>query len=330
MNPIEMNITLRPANENDAELLWELKSITLKPYIEQTWGWDENFQRRYFREHFSPSNSQIIQCDGKDVGVLTVEDNQLGPILSNIELYPQYQGLGIGTHLISDVIENAAQSGLPISLRVLKINPARQLYLRLGFSVIGETETHYWMRKEGEPREFLPDRWESSRCILTRVDDSAAASIQQVYTEIRATLELLGDTGDPAEQSLTFIRKASIPPGGVAWRENRFLIRDLENRDTVGILAVYFGYPTPETMYIGALYLRPACQRRGYGKEIVAELEQRAAGFGFKEARAGVGLKNWPALRFWTNCGYSHITRIKGDSEFSDSSLAVVELLKEI
>jgi ribosomal protein S18 acetylase RimI-like enzyme len=219
---------------------------------------------------------------------------------------------------------------LPVSLRVLKINPARQLYLRLGFSVIGETETHYWMRKEGKPREFLPENWETGRCLLSRVDESALSAVQQVFSENSDVLELLGERESPVKLAEQFVSYALLPPGGVRWREQRFLIRDSEDRETVGILSVYFGYPTPETIYIGNLFLRPICQRRGYGCEVIAELERRAAQMGFAEARAGVGLKNWPALRFWTKCGYSRITKIKGDQEFSPASAANVELLKDI
>lgn len=330
MNQIKLDISLRPATVTDGDLLWDLHRVTLKPYVEQTWGWDENFQRRYFWEHFSPDNSQVIQCEGSDAGVLTVEESQLGYILSNIELYPQFQSRGIGTSLIGALIEKAGERGLPVSLRVLKINPARELYLRLGFSVIGETETHYWMRKEGQPRDFLPEHWETSRCILTKVDESVLAAVQQVFSENRETLELLGDNESAADEALGYVRYEGLPPGGLHWREQRFLIRDMENRDAVGILSCYFGYPTPATMFIGSLFLRPICQRRGFGHEIVADLEQRAASIGFSEARAGVGLKNWPALRFWTGCGYSRITKIKGDPEFSAASLANVELLKDL
>jgi len=271
MNPLSMDISLRPATHDDQELLWDLHCSALKPYVEQTWGWDEDFQRRYFKEHFSPSNSQVIQVDGIDAGVITIEEKQLGYILSNIELYPQYQGFGIGTRLIRALLEKAAERGLPVSLRVLKINPARQLYLRLGFEVIGETETHFWMRREGQPREFLPDNWETSRCMMRKTDKSMLNSVEQVLAENREILELSGEGRSPAGQAQKFIAYEGLPPGGIEWREYRYLIRDLENRDTVGILSVYFGYPSPETMYIGSLYLRPVFQRIGYGQEIVSE-----------------------------------------------------------
>ena len=32
------------------------------------------------------------------------------------------------------------------AITVLKVNPARRLYERLGFAIVGETETHYLMR----------------------------------------------------------------------------------------------------------------------------------------------------------------------------------------
>jgi len=284
MNLEKVNIALRPATDADADMLWDLHSVALKPYVEQIWGWDEDFQQRYFREHYSPSNSQVIQYNGADAGVITVEETQLGYILSNIELYPQYQGIGIGTSLITGLLEEAAGRGLPVSLRVLKINPARQLYLRLGFEVIGETETHYWMRKEGRPHDFLPECWETSRCLLTRVDDASLSSVQQVFSENREVMELLGKLEAPEDAARQFIGYGLLPPGGVKWREQRFLIRESEDRETVGILAVYFGYPTPETIYVGSLFLRPICQRRGYGQEIVAELEGRGAQMGFSEA----------------------------------------------
>lgn len=327
---MEGNFSLRPATLEDEDLLWNLHCLAVKPHVEQVWGWDEAFQRRYFRDHFSPSNSQVILYEGREAGVITVEENQLGYILSNIELFPQYQGLGIGTTLIKELLAKAERQGLPVSLRVLKINPARQLYLRLGFSVIGETETHYWMRKEGLPREFLPETWETGRCLLEKVDESDLSAVQQVFSENSDVLELLGETESPVKLAQMFVSYASLPPGGLRWREQRFLIRDSEDHETVGILSVYFGYPTPEAIYVGNLFLRPICQRHGYGFEVVGELEQRAARMGFSEARAGVGLKNWPALHFWTKCGYSRIAKIRGDAEFSLMSKANVELQKDI
>ncbi len=327
---MKADITLRHANEKDADFLWGLHSLVLKPYIAQTWGWDEDFQYRYFKEHFNPARNQIIRYMGSDVGVLSVEETAHGYVLSNIEILPQYQGLGIGTALIRDLLEKASARGLPVSLRVLKINPACQFYLRLGFSVISETETHYWMRVEGQPRQFLPQRWETEHCFLDAADERQLEAFALIFDENREILGLKDNGVSAQNHALQTLRHRVLPPGGVGWRQQVYLVRDLESRDTVGMLAVYFGYPTPETMFIGSLYLRPMFQGHGIGHEIVRELEQRARELGFRESRVGVGLKNWRALRFWTGCGYSRITRIKGDREFSEAALANVELLKSL
>ena len=81
----------------------------------------------------------------RDIGVVSVVRRATDIFLSNIELLPAYQGQGIGTHLIRALITEARQKGIPITLQVLKVNPARKLYERLGFSINGETPTHYLM-----------------------------------------------------------------------------------------------------------------------------------------------------------------------------------------
>ena len=325
MNPI---VTLRPATAEDADLLWDLHLSALKPYISQTWGWDENFQLRYFREHFQPENNQIIEYQGADIGVLSVMITPLGYVLSNIEIFPQFQGLGIGTALIRDLLDEAQLRGLPVGLRILKVNPARSLYLRLGFFDVAETDTHYWMRMEGQPKSFLQPRWETQRVFLVAASEEHLQAVEMVYQENCGLGNGKDDLPNPVEQAQRFVRKTVLPAGGVAWRQNAFLIRDLEHRETVGLLGVYFGYPKLQTVYINTLSLRPAYQNRGLGHEITAELERLAEEQGYIESRVAVGLKNWGALRFWTTCGYSQITRIKGDRTFSPNSLANVELLK--
>lgn len=59
---------------------------------------------------------------------------------------PAYQRRGIGAAILRDVIAEARAGGHAVALRVLKVNPARRLYERLGFAVVGESDTHYLMR----------------------------------------------------------------------------------------------------------------------------------------------------------------------------------------
>ena len=140
------NISLRPATMNDLEFLYKLHRAAMKSYVEQTWGWDEQWQAQYFREHFDPSTRQVIRYDGQDVGVIHTEERENCFSLANIEISPDYQRRGIGTFLIQDLVRRAAARGLSVTLQILKVNPARALYEHLGFELTGETDTHYTMK----------------------------------------------------------------------------------------------------------------------------------------------------------------------------------------
>jgi ribosomal protein S18 acetylase RimI-like enzyme len=140
------NIELRPATADDFDFLYRLHRAALKEYIAQTWGWDEGWQQRYFEQHFDPAASQVIQFKKRDAGVVSVVECEGEIFLANIAVTPDLQGQGIGTSVIQQVLDEAKRSGKPVVLRVLKVNPARRLYERLGFSATGENETHYFMK----------------------------------------------------------------------------------------------------------------------------------------------------------------------------------------
>jgi len=123
----------------------------MKDYVAKTWGWDEDFQARYFREHFNPSGTQIIQVGGADAGMPSLKVRPSELYLDEIQIAPPQQRQGVGTAIIGDLLARARADGAPLALQVLKVNPARRLYERLGFVVTGETGTHYLMRADPVP-----------------------------------------------------------------------------------------------------------------------------------------------------------------------------------
>lgn len=56
---------------------------------------------------------------------------------------------------MSELFREADRSDKPVRLRVLKVNPARRLYQRLGFRIVDEDETHYTMLRS--PASMLED-----------------------------------------------------------------------------------------------------------------------------------------------------------------------------
>lgn len=146
---IENGITeveLRPATREDFDFLYNLFRATMCEYIAQIWGWDEQWQQEHFTENFDPDTDHVIVLDEKDIGVISIEEKEDEIFLSKIYILPEYQRRGIGTQLINYLLGVAFNSGLPVTLRVLKTNPSKLLYERLGFVEVGETETEYLMK----------------------------------------------------------------------------------------------------------------------------------------------------------------------------------------
>ncbi len=133
--------SLRPATEEDYDFLFALHRAAMRDYIETIWGWHDDWQQEYFRRKFDPLPRQVIQYEGHDAGVVVVEHRPDEIYLSLIELSPEFQRRGIGTQVINDIKAAAHDAGLPMTLHVLRTNdPARRLYERLGFRVIGVEE----------------------------------------------------------------------------------------------------------------------------------------------------------------------------------------------
>lgn len=138
---------LRPAIHSDRDFLYRLHVAAMRDLVTQVWGWDEAWQVAYFDDHFAPSGSRVIIVHGVDAGVVAVEWRDTEAFIGTIEILPEYQGRGIGAAVIRQIIAEAKARGLPAALQVLKINPARRLYIRLGFVVTGETATHDLMMR---------------------------------------------------------------------------------------------------------------------------------------------------------------------------------------
>jgi ribosomal protein S18 acetylase RimI-like enzyme len=141
-----MHISLRPATAADKEFLYELHRATMREYIDETWGWDEEWQRREFEGRFSKANQQVILADGTAVGMLEVEYRPDELFIANIQVRPSAQRRGIGSLIIAELVTQGRRTNQPVTLQVLEVNlDALRLYERLGFVVTARTPPHIQM-----------------------------------------------------------------------------------------------------------------------------------------------------------------------------------------
>ena len=142
-----MHYSLRPASDTDYDFLYRLNEATMRGYVTQSYGrWDDAVQAQHFQDRFDAAKIRIVMVADRDIGMVEIETTDCELVLANIRIAAEYQRRGVGTTIINDILAEAHRYGYPVRLRVLKVNPARHLYERLGFSLVGETPTSYVMR----------------------------------------------------------------------------------------------------------------------------------------------------------------------------------------
>lgn len=143
-------LTLRPATPADYEFCYQLHKAAMGAAITATWGWDEQVQRAFHARAFNVHRWQIITGGQADIGMLDAGYRPGEIYLSRIEIHPDHQGRGIGTQLISALLEEAHQEGCDLVLDVLTVNRrAQALYARLGLREAarhGDHDTKITMR----------------------------------------------------------------------------------------------------------------------------------------------------------------------------------------
>ena len=139
-----MKYALRCCEKSDFDLIFKLKKLCMKWYIEKIYGWNEEIQIKKTHNEFERniSDMKIITVDKKDIGVTTFMKNDDCYCVGLIMIPPDYQNNGIATSIISDYIRIAEEDNKKIIIKTFKENPARRLYERLGFKEYDIDNTH--------------------------------------------------------------------------------------------------------------------------------------------------------------------------------------------
>ena len=109
-----------------------------------------DLQTRSYAQAFPEADCQVILRDGEPIGRLMVDRTPDQILLVDIALLPEHRNAGIGTALVTMVLNEAASAGKPVVLHVEKHNRARFLYERLGFSTSEWNDVYLEMRWPGQ------------------------------------------------------------------------------------------------------------------------------------------------------------------------------------
>jgi ribosomal protein S18 acetylase RimI-like enzyme len=138
----------RPARGDDYEALFRLHVASMRDYVAATYGWNDQVQESMFRDHWARDRPGLRVLLDRDeiVAAYRVDRRAFEIYLGSIEVAPPHQGKGIGTAVIRALLAEARAARKRLVLHVMKANPrALALYVRLGFTTVDESTTHYRM-----------------------------------------------------------------------------------------------------------------------------------------------------------------------------------------
>ncbi|WP_225547054.1 GNAT family N-acetyltransferase [Chromobacterium violaceum] len=140
------NLTQRQAIPDDEPLAFDIFEAAMRHYVDLTWGWHQDYQRRCHQEHFNPDHHQLAMSDGNPCGLICVETHPTHLQLVKLYLLPAFRNRGLGTLLLQSVIRQGRIENKPSRLRVLQVNQlAQAFYSRHGFKIIDESPERLYM-----------------------------------------------------------------------------------------------------------------------------------------------------------------------------------------
>lgn len=139
-----MRIAFLPAREEHNDFALSLYLSTMQPYTAELMMWDEGKQKASFAQHWRTEDVRVIAVDGREAGWFQFQETASEIWLQQLFVDPQ--GQGIGSEVLHRLLAEWCAKDKPVTLTVLKNNPARRLYERLGFTTIGETAMKIEMR----------------------------------------------------------------------------------------------------------------------------------------------------------------------------------------
>ena len=142
-----MNVAFRPALPEDFDYCERLYFAEMER-INRELKLDRDLQVASFRRQWQVTQVRIITLDGADIGWLqsTTRDGAL--FLGQLFVEASRQRRGIGTEVMNRLIGDAMRTRQAMTLGVVKSNPAKRLYERLGFHVTHEDDRKFYMRRK--------------------------------------------------------------------------------------------------------------------------------------------------------------------------------------
>lgn len=170
--------------------------------------------------------------------------------------------------------------------------------------------------------------FETEKLVISSTLIHECAELQGICDSWEDKMEIEGSVFEPDYIQKCF-SQGDLPPIKNA-NKSPYRLLSIKLKDTqeiIGFSDLYFGYPTSKTAWISIFMIHPSYRKNGYAQEAIKMIADECKKQGFSKMGIAVYLKNWRALRFWTQAGFNNVVGIKGDKDYSPDAYARIELL---
>lgn len=156
MDLIIKDVALREIQESDMPVLCDIYGSTRTEELDKGTDWNEeqkrffiehqfNAQHDYYQKNYSDAKFYIIEMNKITIGRLYIDFyfEKKGVRIIDITLLPDWRKKNIGTRVLKEILKKATLNKIAVSIHVESFNPAMNLYTRLGFRKISETNGVY-------------------------------------------------------------------------------------------------------------------------------------------------------------------------------------------
>jgi N-acetylglutamate synthase-like GNAT family acetyltransferase len=150
------DISLRDIQESDLAILCQIYGSTRTEELEKGTNWSEEeknifiehqfaAQHEYYQKNYTDAKFYIIEKENVVVGRLYIDFffEKRGFRIIDITLLPDWRKKNIGSSILEEILKKAKTVNLNVSIHVETFNPAMNLYKKLGFTKISETNGVY-------------------------------------------------------------------------------------------------------------------------------------------------------------------------------------------
>ncbi len=148
------SVTTRTATAADARFAYRVRETTMRQYVVATWGaWVPGQVQAQIDQDIGAGRLRVVEIASEPAGLMRVDHHATHIDVDQLFLLPAHQRQGIGAALLQGILEIANDRQIPVRLWVLRVNPARSLYERLGFAVIEETPASLHLERRSRAHE---------------------------------------------------------------------------------------------------------------------------------------------------------------------------------